>query len=354
MSGPPTSARSMSQRSFSAPLPSPLVSVIVPVYNVERYLDCCLDSIRGQTYNRLEIIVVEDCSTDASLSRLQPHLVDPRVRLIRHECNSGLSAARNTGIEAATGEYMMFVDSDDAIAQTLVQSCVAHVGSTRSDVVVFDFVAFRDGEPLPEVGEAVDSSEARRLQGVEYFNQPHFAWLKFIRADLLRNPSLRFPVGLYYEDWPFHWELGFAVHPIYMLGGKWYCYRQRATSITASFGRKLLDQFKVQEIVLDAVRERLDKAEVQALSTKVHASFWAVLTHIDTELLPEAIADAKRLRAGLQSVVSVPPSGVRNALMASVLSLPSPIAVFAIHLIRWLKRGARVLACGNFSEKNPT
>lgn len=82
---------------------NPLVSVIVPVYNVEQYLDECLYSIRQQTYENLEIIVVEDCSTDKSLEVLSKHLNDQRIKLIRHEKNSGLSAARNTGIDAAKG-----------------------------------------------------------------------------------------------------------------------------------------------------------------------------------------------------------------------------------------------------------
>lgn len=82
---------------------NPLVSVIVPVYNVEQYLDECLNSIRQQTYRNLEIIVVEDCSTDNSLNTFIKHSEDPRVKLIQHEKNSGLSAARNTGIDAAKG-----------------------------------------------------------------------------------------------------------------------------------------------------------------------------------------------------------------------------------------------------------
>ena len=319
-------------------LERPLVSIIVPVYNVEHYLDCCLNSIRDQTYDHLEIIVVDDCSTDASLSRLQPHLSDPRLRLIRHERNSGLSAARNTGIEAATGAYVMFVDSDDAIVSTLVETCVTHVAETSADVVVYDFVAFQDGEPLPEIGGLEDPDGASNFYREEYFKLPHFAWLKFIRRELLQDPRLRFPVGYYYEDWPFHWELGFSAKAIHMLVGQWYCYRQRSTSITASLGRKLLDQFRVQQMVLEAVRERGNNAEVRSLSAKVHTTFWSVLTRIDAELFPEAIASAKRLRKEMRAVIPAAPRPSRGALMASFLSLPSPLASCAIRLIRWLRQ----------------
>ena len=85
-------------------LDTPLISVIVPVYNVEPYLDACLNSIKQQTYLNLEIIVVEDCSTDGSPQLLAPHLSDPRIQLIQHASNSGLSAARNTGMAGASGE----------------------------------------------------------------------------------------------------------------------------------------------------------------------------------------------------------------------------------------------------------
>lgn len=329
----------------------PLVSIIVPVYNVERYVDCCLDSIRRQTYDRLEIIMVEDCSTDSSLERLRAHLCDLRVRLIPHGRNYGLSAARNTGIEAATGEYLMFVDSDDAIAPKLVETCVAHALENRADVVVFDFAPFCDGDPLPVISEDVAGLRGRMLKGVEYLTLPHFAWLKFIRRGLLASSRLRFPVGYHYEDWPFHWELGFAAKAIYLVDGGGYAYRQRGASITASRGRKLLDQFKVQQMVLDAVREHGGLEEKIALSTKVCTSFWAVLSRIDAELLFEAVGSAKEMLASLRSVMSVFPHNVRTALMIGSLSLPTPVAYRAISLARWLKQILGMFGVGASREK---
>lgn len=315
----------------------PLVSIIVPVYNVERYLDECLDSIRNQTYERLEIIVVEDCSTDGSKTKLEPHLADPRVRLIQHERNSGLSAARNTGIEVANGEYVLFVDSDDAIAPTLVEACLANALEAGADVVVFDFVAFRDGDAVPDLGGGAGLAGSRQLSGTEYFKLPHFVWLKFIRAELLHDPRLRFPVGHYYEDWPFHWELGFSAVSIVMLDGGWYCYRQRGTSITASMDRKLLDQFRVQEKVSETVRLRGGAAEATVLFQKAHGTFWGVLTRIDADLLPEAVAAARKLRSGLQALEPRSPRGARAAVTGLLLSLPGPLAEGGFQMLRGLK-----------------
>ena len=101
---------------------NPLISVIVPVYNVELYIYACLNSIKQQTYKNLEIIVIEDCSTDSSKLALKPHLKDERIKIIQHTTNSGLSVARNTGIEAAAGDYIMFVDSDYVLNSNLIQA----------------------------------------------------------------------------------------------------------------------------------------------------------------------------------------------------------------------------------------
>ena len=92
----------------------PKVSVIVPVYNVEKYLKQCLDSIVNQTYKNLEIIIVNDGTKDNSMKIVEEYLQDKRIKVINKE-NGGLSSARNRGIEEATGEYISFVDSDDYI-----------------------------------------------------------------------------------------------------------------------------------------------------------------------------------------------------------------------------------------------
>lgn len=320
----------------------PLVSVIVPVYNVEQYLDCCLESIRAQTWEHLEIIVVEDGSADCSLTRLQPHLTDPRVRLIRHERNSGLSAARNTGIEAARGDYVLFVDSDDAIAPTLVAACAAAAQGQDADVVVFDFAPFSDGGPLPALGQAAGAGK-RPLAQVDYFSLPHFAWLKFMRRSLLDDRELRFPVGYCYEDWPFHWELGLLARSLLELDGKWYAYRQRAASISASSGRKLLDQFAVQDMVLRRLAVHHNDAGMRVFSAKVHEAFWTVLTRIDPELLPEALARARQLQHALGRAGVAPSGGGRGAIMARVLALPPGLAKAAVRLARFAKRGAAPL-----------
>ena len=330
--------------------PPILVSIIVPVYNVERFLDCCLDSIRAQTHAHLEIIVVEDCSFDGSVTKLEPHLADPRVRLIRHQRNTGLSAARNTGIEAATGAYVMFVDSDDFIAPTLVEACLAQAEAGGADLVVFGFTAFQDGAALPSLGGPAGAVEACSLGLEAYLKLPHFAWLKFVRAGLLRDHRLRFPVGYYYEDWSFHWALGFSAASITGLAGAWYGYRQRCGSITASRGAKLLDQFRALHAVLEMVRARAGVADASILFSKAYVAFWAVLTLIDVTLLDEAIVTAKALRRDLKSLHPRHPAGIRAAVMTLLLSVPDPLTRMGLRILRSAKRSSS--ACPNLQSQS--
>lgn len=311
----------------------PLVSVIVPVYNVERYLDECMDSIRQQTYPHLEIIVVEDCSTDGSLRALEPHLADPRVCLLRHVRNGGLSSARNTGIEAATGDYLMFVDSDDVVDAGLVEACLDAEMQTGADVVLYGFTVFRDGyfDAMPAAGP----QRLGRIMGAEYFELPHFAWLKFMRTSMLKNTTLRFPVDQYYEDWLFHWEIGFAAHHMEQLHRPLYHYRQRNDSITASAGKKLFHIFSAHQLLATVIKKHAAAPDIRrALAMKINRGIWYVLITIEAGLLNEAIWRARQHLSVMREHRRHGSPNFKNAALLLALRLPPPIALAAVHAIR--------------------
>lgn len=313
----------------------PLVSVVVPVYNVEHYLHACLDSIRRQTYPNLEIIVVEDCSTDGSLQTLEPHLADIRLLLIQHQRNGGLSAARNTGIEAANGEYIMFVDSDDIVDHRLVEACVSSASETGAQVVTYGFMPFDDGRPINELQyEPYDLLKESKFLNDEYFRLPHFAWLKFIHTGLLRNSGIRFPVGLYYEDWPFHWHLGLVAETISQLGGSLYHYRQRRTSITGSTGHKLLDLFAVQALVMGVVDNETDVDLRLTLGNKLRDSHWSVLTRIDGALLPVALDRASAADKLMRINSFKAESNLRRILIVAIVRGPRFVSIPALRILR--------------------
>lgn len=113
-----------------------LVSVCVPVYNVEKYIGRCLESLRIQTYTNLEIIVVDDCSPDNSIQVVEKFAqIDSRIKCIRHKTNLGLMMARKTGYTSATGEYVTFLDSDDYLPVDAIEKLLNAIVSTRADVV---------------------------------------------------------------------------------------------------------------------------------------------------------------------------------------------------------------------------
>ena len=114
------------------------ISVIVPIYNVEQYLSQCLDSIINQTYTNLEIILINDGSTDNSEKICNQYkLLDPRIIVI-HKTNGGLSDARNTGIKIATGDYISFVDADDFIDKNMYTILFQKINTTNADIIWYN------------------------------------------------------------------------------------------------------------------------------------------------------------------------------------------------------------------------
>lgn len=316
---------------------NPLVSVIVPVYNVEQYLDECLNSIRQQTYENIEIIVVEDYSTDDSLNTLTKHLKDPRVKLIQHEKNSGLSAARNTGIDAAKGDYIMFVDSDDLVHLSLIELCVKYAISNDADLITYDFKAFEDGIKLSPQSDLSNMDNFKVLeQGEDYFHQQHFAWLKFIKTSLVKSKNLSFPIGLYYEDWPFHWELGLIANKKIHIPAELLLYRQRKTSITGSSGKKLLDLFKVHNLVLNLLEQYKAVSLKEKFANKVKMSQWSILTRIDKNLLVQALNDAKKINKTLKNKNYNYELNIRILITNLITSLPNILALKLLKILRIL------------------
>lgn len=314
----------------------PLVSVIVPVYNVETYIDDCLNSIKQQTYKNLEIIVVEDCSTDGSREAIDLHLVDERIKIIQHKKNGGLSAARNTGIDFATGEYMMFVDSDDIIDLNLVKAGLTSALSCAADVVLFKSKTFQDGQPVQIVPEIESrSNHCKPMTEVDYFKYPHFAWLKFMRTELVRNKGLKFPVGQYYEDWPFHWETGFAASKIVEIDNGYYHYRQRGDSITGSGDRKLLHIFSSHGLVANITEQYSTSLPVKiVLANKIHSGIWFVLTTIDTQYLEEAVIKAKQHTEKMSKYLAYNSPSPKIRLLLLSLRLHVRIAAPVIETMR--------------------
>jgi CDP-glycerol glycerophosphotransferase len=183
-----------------------LLSIVVPCYQVEDFLDECLISLRFQLYREIEIIVVDDGSPDRSREIARRHARrDLRVRVVTRE-NGGLSAARNTGIEHARGEFLTFVDSDDLVTLVAYTTAIEALRESGSDFVLSCYDRL-EGKMRVPAGTWIRRAHARKRLGVDLDSFPEamvnaVAWSKTYRRDFWDRANLRFPEGKIYEDQP--------------------------------------------------------------------------------------------------------------------------------------------------------
>ncbi len=218
-----------------------LVSVIVPVYATEAYLDKCVRSIVEQTYRNLEIILVDDGSPDNSPEMCDRWAeADCRIKVI-HKKNGGLSSARNAGIDCATGDYLSFVDSDDWIALNLFERVMWIFESHDPDIVTFDCNRINEkGEIYAATENITDRmlSQEEALTELLKGNINNYAWNKVYKKKVFSK--IRFPVGRVWEDMAISYKLFLNAEKIYSCPAALYYYFTRSDSISKKINEKAL------------------------------------------------------------------------------------------------------------------
>ena len=213
-----------------------LVSVIIPVYNIENYVGECVDSVLCQTYSDLEILLIDDGSTDASGKICEGYRQrDDRIRVI-HQQNQGLGRARNTGIEKSNGEYILFIDGDDVVrndcVEVLLRLCEMHPGCIAAGQALY----YEDGEKcgFSKAGDSKTGCLKVREALLRYMRQHPMmetaAWARLIPAELFWKTEIRFPASCY-EDLATMYRLYRMSAGIAYTEKKIYGYRQRKTGI---------------------------------------------------------------------------------------------------------------------------
>lgn len=224
----------------------PLVSVIVPVYNVELYLKECVRSIIHQTYTNVEIILIDDGSSDNSASICDAFVSkDSRIKVI-HKQNSGLSSARNVGIEKATGKYLLFVDSDDWISKEMVADMISLAEQRKSQLIVSPIT--HKINKINKKNKKVRSytiSQEGLLKS--FFSEGYISTSasgKLYLSSLWKNE--RFPEGMIFEDYATIYKIVLACDNIQVLGNYYYYYRPNQNGITGGkFSTKKLQYFDI-------------------------------------------------------------------------------------------------------------
>ncbi len=219
-----------------------LISVIIPVYNVEKYLKQCVDSVLGQTYGKIEIILVDDGSTDSSGELCDEYASkDERIKVI-HKENGGLSSARNAGIDVCTGEYLMFLDSDDYYDSQTAEKLLKNATDNGSELVFFNAHSFADAEYDKTVTQGyghkldykTDSGENIVKLMLENKDFRYASCLLFIKRKLLVKSGIRFIDGIINEDMTFTFEITVSAKTVSYENSSLYERRVRNGSITTT------------------------------------------------------------------------------------------------------------------------
>jgi len=184
---------------------NPLVSIIIPIYNVEQYLERCLESIYNQTYKNIEVLLINDGSPDQSY-KIAKAFAEKDLRFKYYEKdNGGLSSARNFGIDRCSGEYISFVDSDDWVEEDFIDRLVEASQRSQSDIAICNMrYIYSDGSVRQNVPQIIEEKTVSNTEALsDLFNSRYFrnhAQNKLYRAKLFKETGIRYPLGKLYED----------------------------------------------------------------------------------------------------------------------------------------------------------
>ncbi len=215
-----------------------LVSVIVPIYNIENYIGKCIESIVNQTYKNIEILLVDDGSLDDSYMVCESYAAkDNRIRIIRKQ-NGGLSDARNKGIDCASGQYIVFIDGDDYIKEDYIEKLFDTVKSNGADIAICSFCLVDDNgqilntAQLEELPSITDGYSVLSAVMTDYGYKYVVAWNKIYKRCIFSN--IRFDKGKIFEDEYINFKMFWACEKVAICDQPLYCYVQRNGSITQS------------------------------------------------------------------------------------------------------------------------
>ncbi len=224
-----------------------VISVIVAIYNIEAYLEKCIDSIVNQSYSKLEIILVNDGSTDSSGAICQSYAEkDSRIKVI-NKPNGGLSSARNTGLDCASGDYIAFVDGDDFLDQDMYEQMLKKLDEHQADIVECSYREIYEDcvkETTAGLGDVLICNNYEALTWQlkwKYFLS--VAWNKIYVRELWKD--IRFPIGKYHEDEFITYQVFYKAKKLVFYDIVKYNYiKYRNSSITAGFTKKNIDKLE--------------------------------------------------------------------------------------------------------------
>ena len=251
------------------------VSIIIPIYKVADYVEKCLLSALNQTYAQIEIILINDATPDNSMevinNVLKNHPTDKEIRIINHKINKGLSAARNTGINASKGKYIFFLDGDDWLAMDCIEKQLIIAEKGNVDIVIGDGAFIGEN---PRISKWWDFNflpdylyDKRAIQKVYFSNKLYMmAWNKLIKKDFIINNQLFFKEDIIHEDDLWSYNLILVINSIGISKDTTYFYQLRENAIASQIlERNIINKFVVAEEMLHQINEKNDFGKVYVL-----------------------------------------------------------------------------------------
>ncbi len=273
------------------------VSIIVPIYNAERYLKKCIDSILNQTKEELEIILVNDGSKDNSEEIIKSYN-DKRIKYYKNK-NQGIGKTRNFGIQKATGKYLMFLDSDDFLEKDACEKLYNKAETYGLDVVICDFYKIFDNGNTEEV--RIPTFRPTSLKdNPKILNEYLAPWAKIYKRNLIVKNEIKFIENLKYEDAPFVLEALDKAKKIGKLDECLNYYAIHDNSETTVRDKKVFDILKIIEIIRqyfknkEYIKEELDKLTVRMLTNYTIQQRYQEDKKIGTKFIDEAFAYMKK------------------------------------------------------------
>lgn len=331
---------------------SPLISIVIPVYNIAPYLTECLDSITQQEFRDIEIIAVDGGSTDSSAAILDERREkEPRLSVI-HASRIGPGMARNLGTARANGEYIWFVDGDDTLASGCLDVIADHLETTRPDLLLVNYETVSPGGKL-EPSPAADQMRTMAKHVFTLAEQPWVtelsmaSWNKIVRRDFFDAVGVTFWTDWPHEDVPLSGMLLLEASRVNAVGQICYRYRTHRSGSAIEAGRRdrHFQVFQAWQFLLDELRKRVESGD-QALTSQVYRAFfdraighcWAVLS------TPGFVASGDR-RTFFDKMhmyyVQYAPNGYRPARGHSLRFRLVKANVYPLYaVLAWLKRGA--------------
>lgn len=283
------------------------VTIVIPLYQVENYIEPCLRSVANQTYTgTIECVIVDDCGTDTSCQIVEKFISEYKGNidfiLLHHDHNRGLSAARNTGMDHASGEYIYFLDSDDEVTPDCIEKLANPLENYRYDFVIADFSIIGDRQVttyLKARGEyktGIKEAYYRKEWNVT-------AWNKLCNIDFLRRNNLRFKEGIIHEDILWSFYLANFAKSMYALEDKTYIYKSRNSSIMGSM--KLTDSKDSKLVIYSDINSFLGK---QGLENKDDIAYiYRIKFEMFNEIRGWRFKDAKSYMLAIKKATLVSP-----------------------------------------------